>query len=89
MMEDDLWRKTTDTYTDTDTNTDTDTDTNTDGGGGLLVKFPFKRVFPTAAVCAAVRHFCKSFDNQSDYEPLGAIFDNFVSIPIGGRNIRV
>ena len=26
-------------------------------GGRLLVKFPFKRAFPTAAVCAAVRHF--------------------------------
>ena len=57
MMEDDLWWKTTNTDTDTDTNTDTDADANTDGGGWLLVKFPFKRVFPTAAVCAAVRHF--------------------------------
>ena len=27
------------------------------GGGWLWVKFPFKRVFHTAAVCAAVRHF--------------------------------
>ena len=55
MMEDNLWWKTTDT--DTDSDNDTDTITNTDGGGWLLVKFPFKRAFPTAAVCAAVRHF--------------------------------
>ena len=54
MMGDDLWWKKTDTDADTDTNT------NTDGGGWLLVKFPFKRVFPTAAVCAAVRHFSSS-----------------------------
>ena len=27
------------------------------GGDCLWVKFPSKRVFPTAAVCAAVRHF--------------------------------
>ena len=47
MMEDDLLWKT----------TDTDTDTNTVGGGWLLVKFPFKRVFPTAAEWATVRHF--------------------------------
>ena len=35
-MEDDLWWKM----------TNTDTNTNTDGGGWLLVKFPFKGVFP-------------------------------------------
>ena len=63
MMEDNLWWKT----TNTDADTDTDTNTNTDGGGWLLVKFPFKRVFPTAAVCAAVRHFFKMFY----YLPLG------------------
>ena len=50
-MGDDLWWK----MTDTDADTDTYTNTNTDGGGWFLVKFPFKRVFPTAAVCAAVR----------------------------------
>ena len=58
-MEDDLrWKTTFDgrwPYMEDDT--DTDTDTNTDGGGRLLVKFPFKRVFPTAAVCAAVCRF--------------------------------
>ena len=53
MMEDDFWWEMTDTNADTDTYTNT----NTDGGGWLLVKFPFKRAFPTAAVCAAVRHF--------------------------------
>ena len=42
----------------TDIDTDTDTDTNT---GWILVKFPFKTVFPTAAVCAAVRHFYIAF----------------------------
>ena len=41
------------TYTDTYTNTDAnaDTNTNTDGGRVIIGKFPFKRVFSTAAVC--------------------------------------
>ena len=29
------------------------------------MKFPFKRVFPTAAVCAAVRHFCHTIKIQT------------------------
>ena len=58
MMEDDLWWKTTD---DDDDDAADDTNTNFDGGGWLLVKFPFQRVFHTAAVCAAVRHFVVVF----------------------------
>ena len=62
LMGDGFWWKKTDIDTDTDTDTNADTNTNTDGGGWLLVKFPFQKVFPTAAVWAALRHFYFTFE---------------------------
>ena len=59
-----------------------------DGGGWLLVKFPFKRVFPTAAVCAAVRHFStKTFKPLNDTHHVDCLNVLQVIKPPGNLNL--